>query len=154
MAKNKHPNGQTMGPKMAKALKIRCDALEDCVLSQQKVISERESEIVNMKLSYDLMKRRYEEAMKYLELNRPEVLQLMKVSAKHGVLASQGKLPTVNVKLVKRRLRTPQIPQQELPLSPADQKELQTDYVTAAAASIYDDPLGTLAPTGPQGDAT
>jgi len=116
--KNKQKNGQTFGPKMAKALKLRCDKLEDAVVSQQEAISALESQIVNNNMAHAIMKKRYEDAMQYLELNRPEILKLMKTHAKHGVLASQGKLPAVQVKLVKRKGKVPVIPPSPLPEVP------------------------------------
>lgn len=168
MAKNKQPNGQKFGPKMARALKLRCDALEDCVLSQQKVIEERTSEITNMRLSYDIMKRRHDDAMKFLELNRPEILQLMKAHAKHGALAAAGKLPSVTVKLVKRKRKVPAIPESELPLSPQQEffnkmasRDPQTVAEVEAAADAFlkshvdihviGDTASLPVPTGPKG---
>lgn len=117
--KNKQPNGQTFGPKMAKALKIRCDALEDCVVSQQATITKLESQIANDALGYALKDKRYNDAMAFLELNRPEVLQVMKASAKHGVLVAAGKAPSITIKVVKRK-RKSVVPELPLPVAELD----------------------------------
>lgn len=103
IAKNKHPTGQRLS---TKALLKRCHELEDCVMSQQKVIAERDSVITNNQLGHDLMKRKYEDMQKYVQLNRPEILQLMKSLVKHS--ATGG--PTLDIKLVKSKRKAPKIP--------------------------------------------
>lgn len=164
--KNKQPNGQKFGPKMARALLQRCNELEDCVVSQQKTIAQLESQIVNDSLGHNLMKERYDKAMAFLELNRPEILQLMKVHAKHGALAAAGKLPTVTVKLTKARRKpvlngvpeVPEVPVAHAPMLPAQAQDRLTPVAVhpvnvASGTSLPDSTKGTsgtppLADTG------
>ncbi len=136
--RNKQPNGQTFGPKMAKALLIRVNTLEDAVISQQKRIMELESEIANNNMGHVLMKKRYEDMMHYVELNKPEILKLMKLHAKHGVLAAQGKLPSVHVTLVKKRKKVRVVPS-ELPLSAKDAEEFAGDVALQEEHSVIDE---------------
>lgn len=107
IAKNKHKTGQRINTK--KLLKYK-NELEDCVQSQQKTIEELQSEIANNALAYQIKDKRYNDMLKYCELNRPEILQLMKTFAKQGVLAAQGKVQPIEVKLMKAKRKAPRIP--------------------------------------------
>lgn len=108
IAKNKHKTGQRINTK--KLLKYK-NELEDCVQSQQATIAELQSTITNNQLGHDLMKRKYEDMQKFVQLNRPEILQLMKSLVKHS--ATGG--PTLDIKLVKAKRKAPKIPEAPLP---------------------------------------
>lgn len=115
--KNKQPNGQTFGPKMARALLKRCNELEDCVVSQQKAITELQSQITNNEMGHALMKRRYDDAMAFVELKRPDVMRLLEAQTKRRAvgIASLGKLPDIVLKVVKkkRKVKVPEFNQHQ-----------------------------------------
>jgi hypothetical protein len=129
MAKNKQPNGQKFGPKMAKALLARCNELEDAVLSQAKIISDLRSEIANNNLGHKLMADRYEEMKRFVELKRPDVERLINVMTKRKALEQiqlTGALPQINLTVVKRK-RKPKVPPLEPVLKPQDAATLMAE---------------------------
>ncbi len=112
--KNKQPNGQKFGPKMARALKIRCDKLEDCVVSQQKEIARLQSQISNDTLGNTLLKARHDDMLRYCQMKRPDVLKLMSTLAKRGVKATEVPLPEIKMSFVKKKRQVrpfPQVPE-------------------------------------------
>lgn len=111
IARNKHPTKQKIDKRFVQNLKKYNTELEDCVQSQQKTIEELRSEIANNALAYQIKDKRYNDMLKYCELNRPEILQLMKTFAKQGVLAAQGKVKPIEVVLMKAKRKAPKIPE-------------------------------------------
>lgn len=138
--KNKQPNGQTFGPKMARALLVRCNNLEDAVVSQQKLIAQLRSEIANNNLAHVLMAKRYEDMKTFVELNRPDVERLIRAQSKRKAveIAMGGALPQIVMKVVKKKKKV-RVPE-SVPLSQADQDALDLEAGMHIAESETRDP--------------